>query len=117
MVITELPEDFSSLAVSPSCAGKSSAASETKETPLDPRIARNLKSEFIDIVLNELDRLVSSSKPVKSISFPPNLSFDELAFLASTAKDYDCRLEFVHKGNMQFPKVIKNFVVPKTPES
>ncbi|KAF2360056.1 hypothetical protein FHG87_009193, partial [Trinorchestia longiramus] len=68
---------------------------------------KNLKPEFIDIVLNELDRLTCSSKPPKEIVFPAHLSVEELAFLASTAADRSCQLQFIHKGPVKYPKVVR----------
>ena len=71
------------------------------------KLPANLKNEFIDIVLAELDRLSTSAR-IKEVLFPSNLCMDELAFLASTASEYGCRLEFIHRGNVRYPKVIKD---------
>ena len=64
-----------------------------------------LKPVFIDTVLNKLDSLKSGKMP--SVLFPCNLSTAEIAFLDSTAADYNFQVEFVHKGNVKYPKVVK----------
>lgn len=71
------------------------------------KLPQNLKSEFVDIVLAELGRLVGTGGRVKEVMFPSNLCVDELAFLAVTASDHGCHLEFVHRGNVRYPKVVR----------
>lgn len=78
------------------------------EHVLEPlsRIPKNLKPEFVDIVLNELDCLVNSK--VAEAHFPSNLCADEILFISLTAENYDCHIEFVHRNNSRYPKVVKN---------
>uniref|UniRef100_A0A2P2I7B5 peptidylprolyl isomerase n=2 Tax=Hirondellea gigas TaxID=1518452 RepID=A0A2P2I7B5_9CRUS len=86
--------------------GKRNSISVKKNAELN-KLPGNLKMEFIDIVLRELDKLVGPTSTRKEVLFPCNLSTDEVAFLSSTASDYGCYLDFVQQGSFRYPKVVK----------
>ena len=77
-----------------------------KQKSEEEEVKAKLKPKFIDLVMSEMNRLANSQK-MKQIVFPSNLSLPEISFIDSAASTYNFKMEFTHKGNVRYPKVVK----------